>query len=111
MKYLTLLLLLPLLACDSSDTEDAAILSIATEAEDVSWLTLDDYPYPEIRHNEQLTVTFSHRPEGLKVTGALGWQLDGNVLHIERTTCWGGAATLNLDWSSGSRTYRFRCHD
>ena len=26
MKYLTLLLLLPLLACDSSDTEDAAIL-------------------------------------------------------------------------------------
>ena len=107
MKYLTLLLLLPLLACGSSDTEDATIVSVVTENEDLSWLTLDDYPM--IRYNEQFTITFSHRPEGLQVTGVLGWQLDGNVLHIEFLKCWGGAATLYLDWSSGSRTYRFRC--
>ena len=106
MKYLTLLLL-PLFACASSDTEDAKIVSISTEHENITWITPDDYY--KITHDVQLTITFSHRPEGLQVTGARAWQLDGNVLHIDRMKCWGGAATLILEWSSGSETYAFRC--
>ena len=109
MKPFFIFLLPPLLACGSSDTEGATIVSVVTENEDLSWLTLDDYPM--IRYNEQFTITFSDRQEGLQVTEVLGWQLDGNVLHIERLKCLGGRATLYLNWSSGSRTYRFRCHD